>query len=58
MWAQAETRTGNDYIKSLSHFISTKEYPSYIPRHPNETGALVIKNRDGGINTILRRIIN
>lgn len=57
MWAEAETRPHTQAIEAMPHYLKTSEYPQGIPLHDGETGALVLRNKDGKVLDILRRII-
>lgn len=57
MWAEAETKPYTPGIAALSHYLPATQYPAGIPLHDGETGALVLRNRDGKVLDILRRII-
>lgn len=58
MWAEAEKKPYSPNIEALPHYIKTSEYPQGIPLHNREAGALVLRNKDGKVLDILRRIIN
>ncbi len=57
MWDEAEKARHTPAIEALPHYIRTSEYPQGIPLHDGEVGALVLRNRDGKVLDILRRII-